>query len=403
MELSKQELGRVAIVINDLTEFFAVKDNLDALSREGVSCDIFVADHLSKEMYRDTKQNILKLGYEVANNKEKAATYQVLLDPYPSTFSNAIPHMYRIKYSYGASSAKPKPTYSVEWNLPYDASIMHSKRDAEIRNVYGKAYVVPYRKYKGFKKKKTKFDKPALLYLPTFGDASSIDTLNDSVVEEIKKEYTLVIKAHHAVQFRESESGRYERIKSVADVFYNSDTPLERLLARADVVLSDNSGAIFEAIYAGVPVAVFSNKLNEFKLGNVNTFQYDLVKEGVIPCAEHSEDVLHVIQEAAKLAKKQNQAKARYFISNDDEVSRSFVSIIQEYLLKDKEKDLYSITHDSLRDAFYESTLKTDDLLSKVGELQSIIKGYETSFSWKITRPLREFNKIVKRRKNERV
>jgi len=388
----------VAVVFDDLTEFFAIRSDVDALIKEGISIDIYVAQSYSNELRVDTQKKISQLGYQVKELPGTNRKYKILLEPYPLENNELLDSEFRIKYSYGIGSAKPDPVFLPERNLPYDAFLLHSKRDAEIRSVYGKTYVIPYSKYKGLKKEKHQ-GKPNLLYLPTFGEVSSIDAFNSEAVRSLKKKYNLIIKAHHAVQFIPTEHGHYALIKDMADEFYDSDTPLENLLARADVVLSDNSGAIFDAIYFEIPVPVFSNKLNDRKLGGINTFQYELVQEGVIPCATEPEDVVNVLNKAEKLAKIQQEIKQRYFAVSSEESSSSFASVIKEYLSKDRKKDMYLMSRDILLSEYNKKTQKISVLEAQLKQLQDQVVMYENSKSWKVTRPLRKINDLISKEK----
>ncbi len=398
--MSAKENCDVAVIFDDLTEFFAIRGDIDALIKKGVSVDIHVAPNNSEAMRLDTQSKIEGLGYPVINKPVYGREYKVLLEPYPLQYSEGVRFEFRIKYSYSASSAKPDPVFLPGWNLPYDATISYSKRDAEIRSVYGRAHLVNYTKYKKFQKKRHK-GKPNLLYLPTFGEISSISRFNDKVVLDIKKKYNLIVKAHHAVQFSAGEQGGYSLIKKMADEFYDSDTPLESLLARADMVLSDNSGAIFEAIYSETPVAVFSDKLNKRKLGGINTLQYKLVMEGIVPCATKPGEVMKVLDRAMELSSKQKGVKLQNFTVVGGGSSNEFVSIIREYLNKDREDDVYLMSHDVLLKDFNEKNHRIQALEIQLQQLHVKIVEYENSKSWKITRPLRKINKITGRKRHD--
>lgn len=392
--------NKVAIIFNDLTEFFATRDNLDALLKANIPTDIYVVPNYSKDMERDTREALIDLGYSVKDGKESNVNYKIILEPYPSRFSAEMKCDYRIKYTYGANSAKPDPVFSPSWNLSYDASIQYSRRDAEIRSVYSRAYVIPYAKYKGFTKNAHNEAKPRLLYLPTFGNVGSISSLTEEVVADIKQQYTLVVKAHHAIQFREDERDNYELLQNIADEFHDSSVSLEGLLADVDVVLSDNSGAIFEAIYAEVPVAVFSDRLNDRKLGGLNTLQHDIVAQGVVPCAKAAIDILSMLQKAMKLQGKQREMKQQLFVSYDDKDADDFVSVIKTYLSKNRDEDYYTQSRDILRNDINDKNRRISALSERVQELEAKVGDYENSSSWKITEPLRKVNAFTKRRKN---
>ena len=80
----------------------------------------------------------------------------------------------------------------------------------------------------------------------------------------------------------------------MADEWYDLNTSLSYLLSKSDVVLSDNSGAIFEALYNDVPVAIFAKNINK-KLGNFDTIQYDLVTSDIIPYTNNPDDIFKIL------------------------------------------------------------------------------------------------------------
>lgn len=391
----------VAIILNDLTEFYSIRDAIDEILKSDICVDILVASNYSKKLASETERAIKNAGYRVASVSKKH--YKILLEPYPSKEGDILKFDYRIKFRYAPISTKINPVYSPSWNLPYDAFIVHSKRDADAFSVYGEVYLIPYFKFSNFKKLKH-HGKPNLLFLPTFGGVSSIEDIDNSTINTLKRKYNVIVKAHHAVQYKDGESDNYEKIKNIADDFYESDTPLLALLAEADVVLSDNSSAIFDAIYAEIPVAIFSSKhkLNQKKLGSINTPQFELAETGVIPCAEVGEQIDDTLTRAITLLPDQKKLKEGMFVFESDESPIRFVSVIKIYLSRNKDQDTIYRSRELLRYSWQDgrnAATKIADLRQELTRLQNKIESYENSKSWRITKPLRVVNKS--RRKNE--
>jgi hypothetical protein len=89
--------------------------------------------------------------------------------------------------------------------------------------------------------------RPRLLYLPTYGDLSSLPAVLP-YLSEVDAELT--VKLHHAAEPLASlaDSGRIRVVGPEAD-------PVS-LLRSHDGVLSDISGAAYDALYAGLPVVL---------------------------------------------------------------------------------------------------------------------------------------------------
>lgn len=93
--------------------------------------------------------------------------------------------------------------------------------------------------------------KKVLLYLPTHGDLCSIDAL----VFELKKlarKYAVIAKLHYYTTY--IEPARKELLRDSYITLLGDETDLLPLLQRADLVISDNSSAIFDALLADKPV-----------------------------------------------------------------------------------------------------------------------------------------------------
>lgn len=99
--------------------------------------------------------------------------------------------------------------------------------------------------------------RPTLLYLPTWGEFSSVDLFMETVIG-LSRAYNVIIKVHHKTDTHEAR--RKEAIASQRAVHYfGAMDDLLPLLELADVVMSDYSGAIFDAIYVRKPVVLLQS------------------------------------------------------------------------------------------------------------------------------------------------
>lgn len=115
-------------------------------------------------------------------------------------------------------------------------------------------------------------NKKTVLYLPTWGDLSSVDQFLDSVYS-LSEEYNVILKMHHNTELLESE--RKKRVTDGAIVHYGTNDDLLVLLSVCDLVISDYSGAIFDAVYCKKPVVLLNTNLDE-QLGGKKIDEYSL-------------------------------------------------------------------------------------------------------------------------------
>jgi len=95
--------------------------------------------------------------------------------------------------------------------------------------------------------------KKTILYLPTHSDLSSIDELVGELAK-LTRLYNVLIKTHYYTTHE--EPGRIEKLQRTRALVFDDGTDLLPLLKVSDVVVSDNSSAIFDAILADKPVVV---------------------------------------------------------------------------------------------------------------------------------------------------
>ena len=352
----------IAIVIENLIQFQYIENGINTLLNNNISLDIYVPT----SKYADGFDTLFNNAYDYLqkNNYNPKrlpddTEYKILLEPYPTEKYFKINHTYRIKYPYSLIAAKPDPSFKPDWNIYYDAILCHSEYEASYLNAYAQTHVIGSLKHK---LPKTCSNRPTLLYLPTYGDLSSIDELIN-IFNELKNKYYIIIKFHHGTSFLNTEKDRLEQLKILADEWYDLNTSLSSLLCKSDVVLSDNSGAIFEALYNDVPVAIFAKNINK-KLGDFDTIQYDLVCSDTIPYTDTPTNILNTLSlacsEEYKVKQKNIKNKLLYISENSE---KEFLNIIRNYL-NDNINIKYKQLHDVLKND-YESKLISINNLTK--------------------------------------
>ena len=381
--MPKNRTKQIAFLFDDMTEFYAMRELIDALKAKKIPTDIIVPqDSGYNGLATHTLQKLKKLGYNPLTEAPKNKIYKVLLSPYPTLkIVRRLKFVYHIRMPYSTISAKPNPTYGTEAKIDYDAIVCFNNYEPTFLNCYGaECYAVPYWKYYNFKKDARKSKKPTLLILPTFGqDTSCAQYLTKSIIDDIKKHFYIIIKSHHAIHFNQDGQNVTEKLEDLADEFYNSDMPITSLLKKADIVLSDNSGSIFESIYSDTPIVTFSKDLNARHLEGVDTLQYKLMKQGVLPHTSDPKKILPLLLGVKPYFKKQQEAKQKLFPEVKKDSVNVTVKLIEDYIARDETKDYKKILHDLMLKEWLEDKKISHDLINENAGLKSQNSTLETA------------------------
>lgn len=355
----------IAVVVQTLVQFYNIRNGIDELKKKNITCDIYVPTYEDsegfKEIYDATYNKIVDMGYPV-KRKATSTEYKILLEAYPIDHIINIKHKYRLNYLYGSSvGTKPNIGLLPDFYLHYDGVLLYNYEESEYLSAYCKTFLIGNLKFKNFSKKQNDMgNKKRILYLPTYGKSSDIDcTIN--LVEKLRKKYVVYIKAHHGTDFLKEEKFKTELLKKSCDLYFDSSQNIIDLLSEADLVLSDNSGAIFDSIYAGVPVVIFSKDVNRNKINDdFNTKQFELVKNGIIPYTSDPSDIEKIIKEGLENStlKKQMKYRDENFYCPDDKLI-DFINVISLFL-KDKIDKKYKTLHDRLMN--YYDDLKKENI-----------------------------------------
>ena len=218
----------------------------------------------------------------------------------------------------------------------YDAILCYSTYEEEVLSNYSKTFLVGRLSYIDFKKQNKDKKKKTILYLPTFGDFNYIEEVIEQL-EILSKKYDIITKEHHGTNYLYSENSKSERLKKAISKFYDSSHPLSDLLAKSDVVLTDNSGSIFEALYTSVPVCIFSKNMEDCDFNNLKSLQHQLVDEGVIPYTDKAENIEKIVKESLtkKYIDKQRIISKNLFPIDNKDALESFTNVIDLFINDD--------------------------------------------------------------------
>jgi hypothetical protein len=105
-------------------------------------------------------------------------------------------------------------------------------------------------------------DRKTVLYAPTWGDLSSApDWLG--TVEALAEDYNVLVKAHH----NSARDAQIAETSKHPNLHFLPDHDLFALMSVSDVVVSDVSGAIFDAVLCGRPVVLVAPENLRARLG----------------------------------------------------------------------------------------------------------------------------------------
>ena len=110
---------------------------------------------------------------------------------------------------------------------------------------------------------KLESQKKTVLYAPTWGDLSSAPDWLEAVCD-LSEEFNVLIKAHH----NSTRDGQIDAHKVERRVHFLPDEDLFALLTVADAMISDLSGAIFDAVLCQVPVVLVLPSNLEARFGS---------------------------------------------------------------------------------------------------------------------------------------
>lgn len=343
----------IAIVILNYIQYINIKPGIDRLLELGYSVDIISPiDNENDtsgfhEMFKNINGFLKEKQYNVYD-KEPDFEYKILLEPYPYV---KLKSKYKIRYRYGVLSAKPNKVYLPENYLTYDAILCSGSYDANYLSVFSKTYITGNMKYINFHKKKHE-GKPILLYLPTYGEESSIDSIA-SYLNKLRKNFYIIAKVHHGTSFLKNEIYRFELLKNNVDKLYDQYMDLSSLLKTTDVVLTDNSGSIFEALYVKIPVAIFADNVNQNKLLGFDTIQSELVNAGIIPYSNEPKDLEKIINKA--LSKQTYDLQKEWSKTNlyhPKDLVKDFIKVIINFMNDDIDLRYYEM-HKILKENYY--------------------------------------------------
>lgn len=337
----------IAFVMHNLVVYETLKPILDELDNIDTGYDIIipcVSDSSSQGMFDDTAKAITKLGYRVRRiDKDTVDRYKVAFFPFLPFYYN-VKADYIVRYQYGMA----KPTYNYDlWSINFDFIMCMSPYDQMFLKAYSQAILAGPVKYAGFVKTPYKAEKTrSILYLPTYGELSSIEKVTGQLKLLIGI-YDIKVKLHHMTSYFEQE--RVELVN--ADLYgievYDHRTPLTNILSNTDIIITDGSGAIFDAIIAGIPVITINAEEipafeNEIPLEH--RLSIDGITINISECSQLSDAINTIMKNYKEITKKVEDIREQLFPIRGEKAVDIFIDVVKKILNDDIDRG-FLVTH----------------------------------------------------------
>lgn len=232
------------------------------LLEAGYACHLLISDNVPPGLLKEMQALLAKINDPrlYANTlsavRSTKAEYHCLVSPYYTPALKGLAPIH-IRAMYGLAKEQWNHAW---WNVFYHRILCYSRYSQQALNINGNAVMVgnprfdawhnPPEDDAGLEDLKLDPKKPTLLYAPTFGELSSIPHWAKRL-ERLSRDYNIITKLHHGTLYRPEEAPSL----SIARKFLKNrviDHGLTfSIMRKADFVLTDNSGFIFDAIHAG--------------------------------------------------------------------------------------------------------------------------------------------------------
>jgi tetratricopeptide (TPR) repeat protein len=195
--------------------------------------------------------------------------------------------------------------------------------------------------------------RPAFLYLPTWGEFSSVDLFMNSVME-LSSAHNVLIKVHHKTDTHEAR--RKEAVASRAIYSFGAMDDLLPLLDVADVVLSDYSGAIFDAIYVRKPIVLLQSDPasvigRKFGFESIEYSRRDEIGPVVSSPNDLADTLASVVSGSIDFKAKNEGLRSEVF-EYDQDSGAIAAQVIVDFVSKGSQRPLYqTYLGDELKDA----------------------------------------------------
>lgn len=203
------------------------------------------------------------------------------------------------------SMAKEQHQYGA-WHYMADGRLNYGPYSDSILSFYGNSYQVGNPRFdvlfdgsineetRASVRKTLDSRKKTVLYVPTYGKLSSFESFLPAC-KEIGDKFNLIVSGHHNTMLREGD--RSSIISEISPTGSADLTPY--YYEAADVVISDYSGAIFDAILCRKPVILFRPGKSKIGIENLTEDSIEIARQNSIgPIVRDAKNLIKHIDNA---------------------------------------------------------------------------------------------------------
>lgn len=383
----------IALVVHNLVLFDQMKPII-AKYRDKTDIFVEVVKHTEQdndwlEMAKNTYNFLKKEGYNPKYlDKPIEKKYKILLTS--GLYENLPNAEVKIRYNYGMG----KDWLHNNYDINFDYILVYGERDGAFSEPFARVLEVGPIKFYNLKKHRAG-KKKKVLYLPTYGEHSSIEYLYKEL-EKLQDKYEVIVKLHHGTTFLEPE--RVKLFKNFKNM-YDHKEPLGDLLANADMVISDSSGAIYDAIAMKVPVAIYNTNTYELYNGKIEAGELILLKEKLVHKIDKPSELNSVIEETLNDKDKDKKLKKAFdlfFGCTAEEGVKRICELIDGILSGKIDLSVYHAAKDNLlneiekpKEEIARLNGKINVLKNELNQKEQFINSILNSKSWRYTKIFR--------------
>ncbi|MTD26963.1 glycosyl transferase family 2 [Erwinia sp. J316] len=238
------------------------KNIIVALQQQGHPCTLVIADLCEAEFVGEMAALIKTLKHDglevmllskILSQKIVLAT---MVSPYYTPVLNGTARQH-VRAMYGLAKDRWGHAW---WNAFYDLILCYGNHTRDKLNIAGCALTVGNPRFDDWHNRQydrqlvralmRNKSKPLVLYAPTFGELCSIPYWAERL-NALQQSCTLLVRLHHGTRLKSSEAASLQTMEKYFRKNIVNSLSSFALLEAADLVLTDNSGFIFDAIHAG--------------------------------------------------------------------------------------------------------------------------------------------------------